>query len=144
MDQIGELSLLNADEEEIRLILGTYRRIAIVGLSANEERPSYKVARYLKEKGFIIYPVNPAHEMVLGERCYPNLTTIPHPIEIVDIFRKPSAVTEIVHEAIKCSAQVIWMQVGIVNNQAAHIAQDANMKVVMDRCILVEHKRFFV
>ena len=141
MAQVCEIPLDNADDPEIKDILDKYSHIAIIGLSNNGEKPSYQVAKYLKEHNYIIYPVNPRYENILGERCYPNLFTIPDPIEIVDIFRKPAAIPEIVEDAIKCRAKVIWMQLGIVNNQAAQRAREAGLKVVMSKCMMVEHKR---
>jgi len=141
MDQVCELPLENADDEEIRDILGRFRSVAVVGISGSEEKPSHQVARYLKEHGYIVYPVNPRYTSILGGHCYPSLLEIPDPVEIVDIFRRPSAVPDIVEDAISCGARVIWMQQGIVNNEAAQRARDAGLRVVMDRCMMVEHRR---
>lgn len=141
MTQVCEFPLDNADDHEIKEILDRHSQIAIIGLSNNEEKPSYQVAKYLKERNYIIYPVNPRYESILGEKCYPSLLAIPDPIEIVNIFRKPAAIPEIVVDAIKCRAEVIWMQLGIVNNQAAQRAKEAGLKVVMSKCMMVEHKR---
>jgi predicted CoA-binding protein len=141
MAQVCEIPIDNVDDPEIKEILDKYSHIAIIGLSSNEEKPSYQVAKYLMEHNYSIYPVNPKYEEILGVKCYPNLSVIPDPIEIVDIFRKPSAVPEIVEDAIKCGARVIWMQLGIVNNQAAQRAKEAGLKVVMSKCMMVEHKR---
>lgn len=144
MAQVCEIPLDNADDPEVREILYQYHRVAIVGLSNNEEKPSHQVARYLKEHSFKIYPVNPGYKEILGETCYPSLLEIPHPIDVVDIFRKPSVIPEIVAQAIQCKAAVVWMQSGIVNNEAAQMARDAGLRVVMDRCMMAEHKRLIV
>ena len=138
---ICEVPLFNGDEEEISNILKTYQSVAIIGLSNNEEKPSYRVGEYLKGNGFRIYPVNPGYEEIFGEKCYKSLSDISDPIEIVDIFRKPSAVKGIVEEAIGIGAKVVWMQSGVVNNDAASIAKEAGLKVVMDRCMMAEHRR---
>ncbi len=121
-------------------ILESYRVVAIVGCSANEERASHRVAKYLKEHGYKIIPVNPAITEVLGEVCYPDLASVPEPVEVVDIFRKSEDVPSIVEQAIKIGAKAIWMQEGIVNDTAAHKAGAADMMVVMDRCMLKEHQ----
>ena len=141
MAQVCEIPLDNADDPEIKEILVKYSHIAIIGLSNNKEKPSYQVAKYLKEHNYEIYPVNPKYENILGVRCYPNLSVIPDSIEIVDIFRKPSTIPEIVEDAIKCGAKVVWMQLGIVNNPAAQRAKEAGLNVVMSKCMMVEHKR---
>lgn len=141
MDQVCELPLENADKEEIRDILQRFRSVAVIGVSGSEEKPSHQVARYLKEHGYTIYPVNPRYASILGGDCYPSLIEIPDSVEIVDIFRKPSAVPDIVEDAISCGARVIWMQQGIVNNEAAQRAREAGLRVVMDRCMMTEHKR---
>ena len=144
MAQVCEIPLDNADNQEIKDILNRYLEVAIIGLSNNEEKPSYQVAKYLKEHGFRIYPVNPRYQEILGEACYPSLSDIPHPIEIVDIFRKPSVIPEIVAQAIQCKAAVVWMQSGIVNNEAAQMARDAGLRVVMSKCMMAEHKRLSI
>ena len=121
-------------------ILKSCRVVAVVGCSANEERASYRVAKYLKEHGYKIIPVNPALKEVLGEVCYPDLISIPGPVEVVDIFRKSEDVPPIVEQAIKIGAKAVWMQEGIVNNTAADRAKSADMMVVMDRCMRIEHQ----
>lgn len=122
----------------IKEILETYHTVAVVGLSAKEDRDSYRVAQFLMEHGFTITPVNPNYDEVLGQNCYPSLSAIPEDIdvEVVDIFRKPSAIPEIVDEAIKRGAKVIWMQEGIVHNDAADKARGHGLKVVMDKCMM--------
>jgi uncharacterized protein len=122
-------------------ILKSCRVVAVVGCSANEERASYRVAKYLKENGYKVIPVNPSLTEVLGEVCYPDLTSVPDTIEVVDIFRKSEDVPPIVEQAIKIGAKAIWMQEGITHQAAANQAQSADMMVVMDRCMLKEHQR---
>lgn len=124
-------------------ILRNYRTIAMVGLSSNPYRPSHFAAIYLQAEGYRVIPVNPRETEILGERCYPSLRDIPEPIEVVDIFRDPSAVPGIVDEAVDVGAKVIWMQLGVIHEEAARVARDAGMQVVMDACIKIEHARFF-
>lgn len=123
-------------------ILKRYKRIAMVGLSANPYRPSNFVARYMRAAGYQVFPVNPREAEILGLRCYPSLAEAPRPVEIVDIFRESSAVPGIVEEAISVGAKVVWMQLGVVNEQAAERALGAGLEVVMDRCVKIEHARF--
>jgi predicted CoA-binding protein len=117
--------------------------IAVVGLSANPERPSYRVADYLKNNGYTIIPVNPMIENTLGEKSYPDLGSIPVKIDVVDIFRKSEDVLPIVEEAVKIGARTIWMQEGVINEEAAEYAGKAGLTVVMDRCMLKEHQRVY-
>ncbi len=124
-------------------ILRNCRTIAMVGLSSNPYRPSHFAAIYLKAEGYRIIPVNPRETEILGERCYPSLRDIPEPVEVVDIFRDPAAVPGIVDEAIEVGAKVIWMQLGVIHEDAARVARKAGMQVVMDACIKIEHARFF-
>lgn len=120
-------------------ILGKYRNIAIVGLSGNPDKPSYTVGSYLKEHGYKIIPVNPGEKEILGEKSYPDLNSIPDVVEIVDIFRKPEDVPAIVREAVDIRAKVVWMQEGIINEEAAEYAGKAGLDIIMDRCIMKEH-----
>ena len=122
-------------------ILNEYRIIAMVGLSPDPNRPSHRVAKYLINQGYKVIPVNPDAKEILGTRSYSNMSSIPEPIEIVDIFRRSEEVMPIVNEAIKVGAKAVWMQEGVINEQAAKKAQDAGLLVVMDRCMLKEHKR---
>jgi predicted CoA-binding protein len=122
-------------------ILNDYRIIAMVGLSPDPNRPSHKVAKYLINHGYKVIPVNPDAQEILGTKSYSNMSSIPGPIEIVDIFRRSEEVMPIVDEAIKVGAKVVWMQEGVVNEEAASKAQNAGLLVVMDRCMLKEHKR---
>ncbi len=123
-------------------ILGSSRTVAVVGISTREDRPSYIVAKYLKDHGYRIVPVNPTLKgEILGEPVYADLSSVPEPIDVVDIFRKPEEVLPIVEEAIKIGARAVWMQEGIVNNEAAERARAAGLRVVMDRCMKKEHVR---
>jgi predicted CoA-binding protein len=123
-------------------ILHTSRTIAVVGLSPKRYRPSYGVAEYLKRSGYRIIPVNPTVAEVLGERSYPDLDSIPEPIDLVDIFRRSEFVPEIVEAAIRIGAKAVWMQEGVIHEAAAARAEAAGLAVVMDRCILKDHRRF--
>ena len=125
----------------LRRILAQTRTIAVVGLSANWYRPSYFAAKYMQDHGYRIVPVNPAYAEVLGERCYPTLAAVPGPVDLVDCFRKPAEIVPITHEAIAKGAKVLWMQLGIRNDEAAQIANGAGLDVVMDRCVKIEHAR---
>ena len=120
-------------------ILKEYRTVAIVGASSNPEHPSFRVLRYLSEHGYHVIPVNPNEREILGMTCYPNLSSIPEKVEVVDIFRKSEAVMPIVEEAIKIGAKVIWMQEGVINEEAAARAREAGLLVVMDKCMRKQH-----
>ena len=115
----------------------------MVGLSSNPFRPSHFAAIYLLSEGYDIVPVNPRESEILGLKSYPSLASIPGGVEIVDIFREPSAVPAIVEEAIAIGAKVIWMQLGVIHEAAAERAHAAGLEVVMDRCMKIEHARFF-
>jgi predicted CoA-binding protein len=127
----------------IRDILVTYRTIAMVGASPNTSRPSYFAMKYLKAKGFRIIPVNPGHsgQEILGEKVYASLADLEEPIDIVDIFRNSEAALGITKEAIKMGAKVVWMQLGVRNDEAAKLAEEAGLKVVMNRCPKIEYGR---
>ena len=127
----------------IKDILDTYKTIAVVGLSSQTWRPSYSVSRYMQNAGYRIIPVNPHESEVLGEKAYPSLDEVPEPFEIVDIFRRPEHVPDVVEAAIRRNARVIWMQLGVANPAAAARARAAGLEVVMDRCILQEHVTYF-
>ncbi|MQG21221.1 MAG: CoA-binding protein [SAR202 cluster bacterium] len=124
-------------------ILEEARVIAIVGLSDRLDRDSHEVGKYLQSVGYKIVPVNPAltDQMVLGEKCHASLLSVQEQIDIVDIFRRPNAIIPITKDAIKVKAGMIWMQEGIINDEAAVIARDAGLDVVMDMCTMVEHKK---
>lgn len=119
-------------EDAIEEQLAGSRTVAVVGLSPNPSRPSHGVAEYLQHQGYRIIPVNPTVDEVLGEKCYPDLKSIPVPIDMVDIFRRPDQVPAIVEDAIAIKARYIWMQDGVVNEEAAERARAAGLSVVMD------------
>ncbi len=133
------MSEATAGPEEIREILRKYKVVAVVGLSPKPERPSFQVARYLKDHGYRIVPVNPGQKEILGETCYRNLKDIPFPVEVVDIFRNVEAIPAIVDEAMAVGARAVWMQQGLAEPVSARKAQEAGLQVVMDRCMKVEH-----
>lgn len=126
---------MNQEEQ----ILDTCRTVAVVGLSPDAERPSFRVASYLKDQGYRIIPVNPRLSQILGETCYPELTSIREPVEVVDIFRRAEETPAIVDQAIAIGAKAVWMQEGIVNEAAAEKARESGLLVVMDRCMRKEH-----
>jgi hypothetical protein len=129
----------------IRQVLETYRVVAVVGLSEKPDRPSREVAAYLQSRGYRIVPINPSAKEILGERVYPDLSSVPREVgvEIVDVFRRPAEVMPHVDEAVKIGAKAIWFQDGVVNLEAAERARDAGLLVVMDTCMLREHRRLF-
>jgi uncharacterized protein len=134
-----EFPASNATPEEIAHLLQSSKIIAVVGLSPKPERPSHGVSAYMKDQGYQIIPVNPGHAEILGEKAYKSLLDVPGPIDIVNIFRDPSAVPEIVDQAIQKKAKSVWMQEGIVHNEAAEKARKAGLIVVMNKCIYKEH-----
>lgn len=127
----------------IRDILSRYRTIAMVGASPTTSRPSYFAMKYLKEKGFRVIPVNPgqAGKELLGERIVASLADIQEPVDIVDIFRSSDAALGVTHDAIKIGAKVVWMQLGVRNDEAARLAEEAGLQVVMNRCPKIEYGR---
>ncbi len=131
-------------EDETALIdsiLKENHTVAIVGLSDKPGRPSYIVGKYLKDNGFKITPVNPQAKDILGEVSYPDLKSIPFPVDVVDVFRRSEEVSAIVEDAIKIGAKVVWMQEGVIDDDAAERASKAGLKVVMDRCMRKQHLR---
>ncbi len=130
------------DERVIRDILRSARTIAIVGLSSNELRPSHFVGFYLQRHGYRIVPVNPKETEILGEKSYASLKEIPVPVDVVDVFRAPAAVPAIAREAVEIGAKALWLQFGVISPQGAAIAEQGGLKVVMDRCMKVEHARY--
>ncbi len=118
-----------------------YKNIAVVGISDNPERPSYDVASFLEKHGYNIIPVNPTLTEWKGKKSYPDLKSIPEKVDVVDIFRRPEAVPPIVDEAIAIKPKAIWMQLGIVNEEAAAKARAAGIEVVMDKCMKIEYGR---
>jgi len=131
------------ESADLRRILTECRTIAVVGLSAKENRPSHGVARYLQQHGYRIVPVNPRFESVLGERCYARLADIPHPVDMVDVFRRAEEVLPVAQEAVAIGARCLWQQLGIANVEADRVARAAGLDAVMDRCIKIEHARLF-
>lgn len=131
------------NDDQIKKILMKYKTIAVVGLSRKWNRPSHFASKYMKDHGYKIIPVNPGYDEILGEKCYPTLLDIPEPVDIVDIFRRSDDVPPIVDDAIKIGAKVVWMQLTVINEEAAQKAEDAGLEVVMDRCVKIEHGRFF-
>ncbi len=134
---------MNEDINTLRRILKQSKTIAVVGLSANWWRPSYFAAKYMQEHGYRIIPVNPAYQEVLGEPCYRSVRDIPEPVDIVDCFRKSEEIPAIADDAIAIGAKVLWMQLGVINPEAADKARKAGLEVVMDRCVKIEHARLF-
>lgn len=128
-------------DQEIRELLQSTKTIAVVGMSSNPMRPSFGVSRFLQRQGFRVIPVNPNETEVLGERAYRSVKDVPDAIDIVNIFRRPARVPEVVDEALAKGARCIWMQEGVINHAAAAKAEAAGMPVVMDRCILKELAR---
>ena len=120
---------------------GRGRTIAVVGLSDNPAKPSYYVSEYMQRQGYKIYPVNPALESVLGEKCYASLSELPVKPDVVNVFRLPKAIPPIVDEMLQLGLKNIWVQQGIINMDAAQKAEQGGMNVVMDRCIMIEHRR---
>lgn len=131
------------DIETLRRILKESRTVAVVGLSAKWFRPSYFAAKYLLDHGYHMIPVNPGETEILGQPCYPSLESIPEPVDVVDIFRRPEEVPALVESAIAIRAKVVWMQIGVVHEAAAARAREAGLEVVMDRCMKIEYARLF-
>jgi predicted CoA-binding protein len=131
------------DVAGLRRILLRNRAIAVVGLSANWYRPSYFAAKYMLEHGYTVIPVNPAYTEVLGQPCYPSLRAVPQKVDIVDCFRRAEDIPAIVDEASAIGARVLWLQLGVINPEAARRAEAAGLEVVMDRCVKIEHARLF-
>jgi len=125
----------------LRRILTRSRTLAVVGLSASWFRPSNFAAKYMLDHGYRVIPVNPRYGEVLGQRCYPDLAAVPEPVDIVDGFRRAAEMPQLAREAVAIGARVLWMQLGIRNEEAARIAGDAGLEVVMDRCVKIEHAR---
>lgn len=131
---------MNSDEMMKEILLST-KIIATVGLSSNPEKESYSVAQYLKNQGYHVIPVNPTATEILDSTSYPNLESVPEKIDVVQVFRKPEDVPPVVESAIKIGAKVVWMQEGIVNEEAAQKARTAGLQVVMDACMRATHER---
>ena len=134
---------MNEDINTLRRILKQNKTIAVVGLSANWWRPSYFAAKYLQAHGYRIVPVNPQYQEILGEKCYPSLRELPFKVDVVDCFRKSEEIPAIADDAIAIGARVLWMQLGVINHEAARKAAAAGLEVIMDRCMKIEHGRLF-
>jgi predicted CoA-binding protein len=134
---------MNEDINTLRRILRDTKTIAMVGLSANWWRPSFFAAKYLQERGYRVVPVNPQYPEILGEKSYASLRDIPFKVDVVDCFRKSAEIPALAEEAIAIGAKVLWLQLGVINQEAAARAQAAGLEVVMDRCMKIEHGRLF-
>ncbi|MGH8012853.1 MAG: CoA-binding protein [Candidatus Binataceae bacterium] len=142
------MNFVNPDDGEIRAILSKPTTVAVVGCSDDPARDSLRIAVLLKQKGFHVIPVNPqlqpdALQNTLGERCYPDLQSIPQAVEIVDVFRRSEYLPEIAADAVKKGARILWGQLGVINQEAAEIAQRGGLTVIMDRCPAIEYRRLF-
>jgi predicted CoA-binding protein len=131
------------DVAGLRRVLHENRVIAVVGLSPSWNRPSYFAAKYMLEHGYTIIPVNPGATEILGQQCYPDLAAIPVKVDLVDVFRKPEDAMPIADEAIRIGAKCLWLQLGVINPEAAEKAATAGLDVVMDRCVKIEYARLF-
>jgi uncharacterized protein len=131
------------DISSLRHILKTCKTIAVVGLSAEWHRPSFFAAKYMQEHGYRIVPVNPKYPEILGEKSYARLSDIPFPVDMVDVFRKTQDVLPIAHEAVKIGAKCFWQQIGVENEEAMALAENAGLMSVMNRCVKIEHARLF-
>jgi len=132
-----------ATVEQLRRILKNSPTVAIVGLSSDSMRPSYFAAKYLQEHGYRVIPVNPKYQEILGERCYPDLRSIPEAVDVVDVFRKSADCLAIAQDAVAIGARTLWLQIGVVNLEAAALAEQAGLEVIMDRCMKIEYARLF-
>jgi predicted CoA-binding protein len=130
------------DALTIQRVLHRARTIAIVGLSPNELRASYFVGYYLRRHGYHVIPVNPRETEILGETCYPGLTEVPEPVDVVNVFRAPDAVPGIARDAVAIRAGALWCQFGVINEEGTRIAADGGLDVVVDRCMKIEHARY--
>jgi len=130
-------------DEEMRRILEESENVAVVGLSTNPAKDSHRVARYLQEVGYRIIPVNPFAEEVLGEKAFSSLQEVPHRIDVVDVFRPSEEAGEIARSALEVNARALWLQLGIVSQEAKGIAEQGGMDFIMDRCMMREHRRLF-
>jgi len=130
------------DPGTIRTILSTTKTIAIVGLSPKPERPSYFVGTYLNYEGYRVIPVNPRASEIFGEKAYPDLLSIPDKVDMVNVFRQPDECVEIAKQAVQIGAKTLWLQLRVVNLEAAEIAAKAGLNVIMDKCVKIEHGRY--
>ncbi|PIW09799.1 MAG: CoA-binding protein [Comamonadaceae bacterium CG17_big_fil_post_rev_8_21_14_2_50_60_13] len=133
------MTINDTDTDTLRRVLRNSHTIAVVGLSAEPDRPSYRVAKYLQAHGYRIVPVNPKHPEILGEKSYPDLASIPFAVDMVDVFRKAQDCVSVAQQAVAIGAKVLWLQLGVVNDEAQQVAQAAGLTVVMDRCVKIDH-----
>jgi len=131
----------NPGDQEIKDLLTRSKTIAVVGLSDKPERDSYRVAQYMQEKGYRIIPVNPRVKKVLGEKAYPDLASVPGPVDIVNVFRRSEEAPGVVKEALALRPAAVWLQLGVISEEAAALARDRGVPLVMDRCLKIEHGR---
>ena len=129
------------DIDGLRRILTENKTIAVVGLSANWWRPSFFAAKYMQDHGYRIIPVNPNYDEILGEKCYDRIEDIPDSVDVVDIFQRPEVTPALAQSAVAIGAGVFWMQIGVVNDESARIAESGGLEVVMNRCVKIEHAR---
>ncbi len=139
----ADVADFDSDIPTLRRILAECRTIAVVGLSVNWHRPSNFAAKYLQEHGYRVIPVNPAYTEVLGEKCYPSLEAIPETVDMVDCFRASAEIMPLARSAVAIHAKVLWLQLSVINLDAAVLARAAGLEVVMDRCVKIEHARLF-
>lgn len=132
------------NDKEMQEILLSAKTVASVGLSSNQEKESYWIVAYLKEQGYRVIPVNPTATEILGEKSYPDLSSIPDKVDVVQVFRKPEDVPPVVDEAIKIGAKVVWMQEGISHEESAQKARAAGLQVIMDACMRATHRRLMI
>ena len=133
----------NPPDDVVRAILAEPRVVAVVGCSPDATRDSHRIAALLRDRGHRVIPVNPHCDEIFGTRCYPDLRSVPEPIELVDVFRRSSAVAAIVEDAIAIGARIVWLQLGVIDAAAALRARAAGLTVVMDRCPAIEYRRLF-
>ena len=131
------------DTNTLRRILTDSSTVAIVGLSAKWHRPSFFVAKYLLDHGFTVVPVNPNYDEVLGQKCYPDLASIPQSVDIVDLFQRPQTAPDYARQAIEIGARVLWLQLSVTSEEARRIAEDGNLEFVENKCVKIEHGRIF-
>jgi uncharacterized protein len=137
------MAFQNPSDDTIKALLSRPQTVAVVGCSPDPQRDSHRIAQLLKAKGHRVIPVNPGHQTIVEETCYASLRDIPERVDMVDIFRRSEHVAPIVDEAIEAGAKIIWMQLGVIDEEAAVKAQQAGLTVVMDRCPAIEYRRLF-
>lgn len=131
----------NPSDQEVKQLLGQAKRIAVVGLSDKPERDSFRVARYLQDHGYEIIPVNPRADEILGQKAYPDLASVPVPVDVVNVFRRSDAVPEIAEAAVKIKPKALWMQLDVQSQKAAELARGNGIMVVQNACLKIEHHR---